>query len=271
MHRLDRYEMKFVVTAEQRAALMPVLLEHVIPDENGDGAYYPIVSLYYDNAHRDCYWEKMQGAGSRRKLRVRVYGSAEGKLEPACFLEVKHKCDGRVVKRRARLPLDTALRIAQGEPAQLQLGIAEAKLVDEVHRLVRDRGFEPVCCMRYDRHAWAGSEPGSDLRITFDAHIGFRTDALLPAPDDRNFSRYLLADGQSVMEVKVNGAVPYWLTRMLGEKRCVLTSHSKYCHALEVAEASLRQRAQIHRAPTANAASAAAAPEEHGMAVPAFA
>src|SRR3989442_9617205 len=74
--RIDRFEMKFAVSATQRAALMAQLAPHLRPDENaGLGARYPVVSLYYDNAERDCYWEKARSFASRRKLRVRLYGS----------------------------------------------------------------------------------------------------------------------------------------------------------------------------------------------------
>ena len=47
--RIDRFEMKFVISREQRAAITPWLLERMRPDANAlDGASYPIVSLYYD-------------------------------------------------------------------------------------------------------------------------------------------------------------------------------------------------------------------------------
>ena len=95
--------------------------------------------------------------------------------------------------------------------------------------------------MRYDRQAFADRNPDSDLRITFDTGIAFRFDNLTPVPDDRNFSMYLHAEDQSVMEVKVTGAVPYWLTRMLGEHGCILRSHSKYCNALEMGDPVLRK------------------------------
>lgn len=240
IHRLDRFEIKFVITREQRTALMAELEPHLQPDGNGSsGGAYPIVSLYYDNAARDCYWERVRGVTSRRKLRVRVYGNLEGTVLPAAFLEVKQKCDGRVVKRRMPMPLESALRAAAGEPVHAVLGFAERRLVGEVQQLVRDRGFFPTCCMRYERHAWAGRDADSDLRITFDQAIGYRMDDLTPAPDDRKFSRYLLRDGQSVMEIKVTGAVPYWLTRLLGEKGCMLSSHSKYCSAIEAAGRAL--------------------------------
>lgn len=226
--------MKFVITREQRDALMPHLLPHLRADENaGEGAFYPIVSLYYDNEERDCYWEKMRGFGNRRKLRVRVYGSLNGELPPTTFLEVKHKCDGRGVKRRLRVSLEDALAIADGHRPEQPMRPLDQRLVDEVHELVHKRHFRPTCCMRYDRQAFADKDPESDLRITFDTGIAYRMDNLTPIPDDRRFTRYMLPDGYSVLEIKVTGCVPYWLSTMLGAHGCILQSHSKYCNALE--------------------------------------
>jgi VTC domain len=242
-YRLDRFEMKFVISRPQRDALMPRLLPHLRADVNaGDDAFYPIISLYYDNEDRDCYWEKLRGQGSRRKMRVRVYGSLDGKLPPTSFIEVKHKCDSRVVKRRAQMPLEDALKVGAGEKLDRPLSFSDQKVIDEVHGLVRGRGFRPHCCMRYDRQAFADVNPASDLRITFDTGIGYRMHDLTPVPDDRSFSDYLLKEGDSVMEVKVTGSVPFWLPRMLGAAGCILTSHSKYCNALAAGDPVLRKR-----------------------------
>lgn len=242
-YRLDRFEMKFVITRDQRASLMPHLLPRLRADENaGEGAFYPIVSLYYDNLERDCYWEKMRGLSDRRKLRVRVYGSLDGALPPTCFVEIKHKQDGRGVKRRLRIPLEEALIVADGKDIQRRLRPVDRRIVEEVHSLVFRRKFVPCCCMRYDRQAFADKDANSDLRITFDTGIGYRMENLTPIPDDRGFENWLLPEGYSVMEVKVTGSVPYWLTRMVAEHGCILQGHSKYCNALEDGDTVLHQQ-----------------------------
>jgi hypothetical protein len=217
-------------------------MPHLRADENaGEGAFYPIVSLYYDTRDRDCYWEQIRGAKSRRKLRVRVYGSLDGSLPPTVFVEVKHKCDGRGVKRRVRTSLEDALRIASGQAVEAKFSKVDQRTVEEVHQLVHERGFLPCCCMRYDRQAFAAIDPASDLRITFDTGVAYRFENLTPVPDDRNFQHYLHPEGTSVMEVKVTGSVPYWLSTMLGENGCILQSHSKYCNSLEAGDPVLQK------------------------------
>jgi hypothetical protein len=234
IYRLDRFEMKFVITRTQRESLMPLLDQRMKPDANAvEGAYYPIVSLYYDTPQRDCYWEKIHGVSNRRKLRVRVYGSLNSPMPPTIFLEVKHKCDGRGVKRRVRMSLEEALRAGAGERLDRPFSFMDQRTMEEVYSLVRERHFAPVCCMRYDREAFADRDPESDLRVTFDTGIAYRLDHLDPKPDDRDFTRFLLPEGYAVMEVKVTGAVPYWLTTLVGEQGCILQGHSKYCNALE--------------------------------------
>ena len=236
--------MKFVVTAAQRAALMARLEAELRPDENGGGsAGYPVVSLYYDNAERDCYWERARGVGSRRKMRVRVYGSGDGRVAPSAFIEVKHKCDGRGVKRRVRLSLEDALRAGSGLwPENAELCEMDRRLAGEVHDLAARRGFKPVMVMRYDRCAYAAADPASDLRVTFDTGIFCRMEDLTPVPDDGRFDprHEMHADGRAVLEVKITGCIPYWLGRVMAEAGCKLQSHSKYSNALEQIDPVLR-------------------------------
>ena len=226
--------MKFVITREQREALMADTLPRMKPDENAvDGAFYPIVSLYYDSPDRACFWEKVEKVQNRRKMRVRVYGSLDGKLPPTIFVEIKHKCDGRGVKRRLLCTLDEAFTVASGGDIAPRANILDRRLVEEIHMLVKQRHFQPCTAMRYDRHAFADRDPESDLRVTFDTGIAYRFDNLKVVPDDRKFERYLLPEGYSVMEVKVTGSVPFWLTHMIGKHHCILQGHSKYNNALE--------------------------------------
>jgi VTC domain len=236
--------MKFVINAQTRARLMEKLEPHLCADANADEtAYYPIVSLYYDNEERDCYWEKVRGSRNRRKFRVRVYGSNSGHIPPTVFIEVKHKQEGRGVKRRVKIPLEEAMRVGRGEWPNVRLSDVDKRTCEEIIKdLVERRGFKPVMVMRYDRRAYAAKDVTSDLRVTYDTGIAYRLDNLVPCPDDPGFrpENYMYPDDISVLEVKITGTIPYWLSVLLAESGCKMQSHSKYCNALERSDPVLR-------------------------------
>lgn len=237
--RVDRTEFKFLIPLAIRDEVIQEVEKHTGYDkEAGGNIQYPIISQYYDNDFRDCYWEKQRGQKSRRKLRIRVYGSDHGEMPPTTFIEVKHKCDGRGVKRRLRLPMEDALDLADGKVAKMLadgggLSRYERMVVDEILSLVRVREFRFLCTMRYDRQAFVGGDDAPDLRVTFDTAIACRFEELDLQADDQRFEHHLLPDDQCIMEVKTCSVIPSWLRNLIGSKALVQRSFSKFCTALE--------------------------------------
>ena len=136
------------------------------------------------------------------------------------------------------------MRVGEGQWPNLKLNEVDRRTVHEIiDDLVVRRGFRPTMAMRYDRRAYAARDAASDLRVTYDTGIAYRLDNLHPVPDDRNFrpENYLYPDDISVLEVKITGSIPYWLSRLLAETGCRLQSHSKYCNALERSDPVLRE------------------------------
>jgi hypothetical protein len=74
----------------------------------------------------------------------------------------------------------------------------------------------------------------------------------------------MYADDVSVLEVKITGTIPFWLSRLLASTGCMMRSHSKYCNALERSDPVLhsmlapnwRQARGIVAAPSAQALAA---------------
>ena len=238
--RVDRTEFKFMIPVSVMEEVISEVEKHTgYDEESGGSAHYPIISQYYDNDYRDCYWEKQRGLKSRRKLRIRVYGTDQGDIPPATFIEVKHKCDGRGVKRRLRLSMEDALSLANGEPnLQLnhnrELSRNERMVVQEVTNLVKQREFKFLCTMRYNRQAFVGGEDAPDLRVTFDTGIACRFKQKELRADDQRFKHYLLDEDSCIMEVKTSSVVPSWLRHLVGDKQLVRRSFSKFCTALEL-------------------------------------
>jgi hypothetical protein len=225
-----RFEHKILIDDARRAELLARFADRLLPDTAGstDGRY-PVVSLYCDTPDRRCHWEAWRGVPSRRKLRVRIYGTRDGIIPAATFVEVKHR-DGKAgAKRRVRLPLAEALALVGGETVTGQ-GQADERILAEIRRLVAEDGYAPACVIRYDRAAYrycdeAGVE---QLRVTFDQRIVARFDRLSPSVDDDSCDLAVLPRDQAVMEVKGSTSVPYDLAAYLGSAGLHPRPFSKY-------------------------------------------
>ena len=231
-----RFELKVVVPLAERDALLARFAERFRPDTLGSpSGRYPVVSLYCDTADRKCHWDAWRGVPSRRKLRLRLYGTRDGKLPPATFLEIKHRDGGDGAKRRVALPLKEALALLAGG-AVPSAAPAEAHILEEARRLVADEGFRPACVIRYDRHAtrFVGPDGAEQLRITFDHGIRARLADLMPATEDDRCDRVVLADGFVLMEVKGATSVPYELAAYLSSRGLFPRPFSKYSESVRL-------------------------------------
>lgn len=91
-----RVEVKFMLTAAQYRALIPVLKQYMVPD---DFFKSTISNLYYDTPDFRLIRTSLAKPRYKEKLRLRCYNvPAE---ESQSFVEIKKKVDGVVYKRRA--------------------------------------------------------------------------------------------------------------------------------------------------------------------------
>lgn len=231
--RFDRWELKFVIDAEQRRRMTDAVRQRLAFDANGDEqGRYPILSLYYDNDALDLLLAGMRGIGSRRKLRLRVYGDEATRAGVSSFIEVKQRYLSRSSKRRIALSFDEGLALASGAELDRPLEAYDRLVVDEIHEMVRSLRLHPTCLLRYERQALLGQDEEEDLRLTFDSPVQTRARDLLIPSGDPGFDLDLLEPGESIMEIKVDQAVPYWLSRLVAELGCTRRSFSKYQRAV---------------------------------------
>ena len=208
---------------------------HISVDRGAEDGY-PVLSEYFDTPDRHSYWQKIWGAGNRRRVRSRVYGRTNSDVAPAAFIEIKHKLDGFGVKRRAAVSLEALAGFSEGViPAELlEAGRsrAERHVVEELRDLVVTAGARPVIQVRYDRMAYDSGADGT-IRVTFDTGLRCRLDLKPLVPDDRDFPLPVLDRDVAVVEVKTIGPVPVWLREATGRFRLQARGISKYCNSLE--------------------------------------
>ena len=227
---MQRRELKYILTREQTALLRQAMAGRVEPDQFGRTT---IASLYYDTPDSRLIRASIEKPDFKEKLRLRSYGRAT-ESSPV-FLELKRKALGVVYKRRVPTTVGAAARFLRGETP----GPDDSQISRELAAFrARYGGLRPSCMIIYDRTAYV--EPAGELRLTIDENPRYRTwDLDLTRPTD---GTPLLEEGCAILELKVQNAVPLWLSRVLSEAGVYKTSFSKYGEAYrrELAKRLLR-------------------------------
>ena len=210
-----RYEKKYLLSPAQYEAVKRGMEPCMKPDAH---PRYTLCNIYYDTANYDLIRASLEKPVYKEKLRLRSYG-VPGTWDPV-FVEVKKKYDGVVYKRRVTMETQNAMRYLQG--ARSGDGSQISREIDWFLRLYRP---EPKVLIAYDREAYAAAD-GGELRITFDTALRARTNDVDLRSGDHGVP--LLNDGQILMEIKIPGAAPLWLAKLLSENSIFPTSFSKY-------------------------------------------
>ena len=213
---MQRYELKYILTAGQEEFFRRRLEGHMKEDRFG---LTSIASLYYDTPDRRLINASLEGQLFKEKIRLRSYGLATD-ASPV-FLELKRKAYGVVYKRREQSTIPVVRRFFDRE----RDGCADGQ-IDRELTWFRDRygTLAPACLIICDRTAFY--EPDGDLRLTIDNSPRYRTEQL-----DLRVSMEgtpLLPPGSSILEIKVQNAMPLWLSAILPEGGIRKSSFSKY-------------------------------------------
>jgi hypothetical protein len=211
IRKFDRFELKYVVPIKAAEQFKRSLHPYLVPDDHGDslGSYY-LTSLYYDGPDFRFYWEKVDGVKFRRKLRIRHYGSCEPlAADTLISVEIKQRVDRVTQKRRVVLPYREALRFCD-ERKLPDHDPQDAAVIDEINGMLWQYNLRPASIVSYARQALVGTEYDIGLRVTFDNDLGYRTSQLQLHEQARGL--VLFPPGWTIVEIKVNERLPYWLT-----------------------------------------------------------
>ena len=212
----ERYEKKYCLTLSQQRFLLERMMPYMKKDAYGE---YTICNIYYDTDDYRLIRASLEKPVYKEKLRVRSYGVPEE--GDTVFVELKKKFDGIVYKHRVTTELPMV--------KPLLTGLLEKNAFGQIRREIdwfqRCNKTVPKVFIGYDRTAFAGTDD-PELRVTFDTKLRWRTSKLDLAYGDQGM--LLLPQDAVLMEVKLPGVCPLWLSRALSELFIYQTSFSKY-------------------------------------------
>ncbi len=215
----ERHEKKYMLNRRGAAALLEALGPHIAPDERPQ---YSICSLYFDTPDFQLAQRAGRHAAYKEKLRLRSYGVPTA--DDTVYFELKKKLDGVTYKRRMSMTLREA-------DAYLRAGIRPAEtgqVFDEIDWLVTQNRLKPKALISYERAAYHGTEDPS-LRLTVDSNVRYSMDHTDLAKG--GWGILLVPPDVALVEVKVAGAMPLYLTQALSAAQAYPTSFSKYSNA----------------------------------------
>ena len=234
---MQRYEMKYLLDRSQTDYILKKLEGHMQIDEYG---LTSIASLYYDTPDARLIRSSIEKPAFKEKIRLRSYGLAT-ETSPV-FLELKRKYDDVVYKRRVPSTIPEIGRFFAGE----NITGGDEQIRKEL-TYFRDfyKTLVPACLIIYDRTAYF--EPGGDLRLTIDYKPRYRTEDLTLTKSMDGLP--LLKSGWSILEVKVQGAMPLWLSAALSEGWIFKNSFSKYGEAYRLELLKAKEKDTLTTAP----------------------
>lgn len=212
-----RYELKYLLTGRQKEIIQEAMENYMKADDFGRST---ICNIYFDTSDFLLIRRSMEKPVYKEKLRLRSYGRA--KADGTVFVELKKKYKSVVYKRRVHTTEREAMEyLCKGKSLSERNQITEE--IDYAFALYKD--LQPAVYLSYEREAFYGKED-RELRITFDEDILWRNENLSLCAEV--YGEPILEPGYTLMEVKIAGAMPLWLVKLLSENHIYKTSFSKY-------------------------------------------
>lgn len=212
-----RYELKYMLTKEQKEKIVKLILPYMKPDNYGKTT---IRNIYYDTENFQLIRRSIEKPAYKEKLRIRSYSHTSS--NSIVFVELKKKYDNVVYKRRIPLCEDEAMLWLDkkiGCPNDTQVSREINYFIDFYGEL------KQVIFLSYEREAYY-SINDDNFRVTFDENILCRQNEI-------NFysniyGTPILSEGMVLMELKCSGGIPLWMVEILSRERIYKTSFSKY-------------------------------------------
>ncbi len=221
-----RYEKKYLISKEKLDKILPVLLEYMELDPFClNGNEYRIYSIYYDTVNHDIIRENSAGKLYKEKMRIRSYYDKKDP-EDTVFMEIKKKSNGVGNKRRIKIKIkEIEPFVNDGVLPDTGDDYLSTQVAKELQYFLKTNKVAPALYVQYDRLALFGKED-KNFRMTFDRNIHIRRNNFVFGESDED--QFLLPDDTYIMEIKILGAMPMWLARLLSENELYSRGFSKY-------------------------------------------
>lgn len=212
-----RYELKYLLTQEQKELLLTVMEPYMKLDRYGRTT---IRNIYFDTDNYRLIRHSLEKPAYKEKLRIRSYSRAEEGAP--VFVELKKKYQSVVYKRRIAMPEQQAMNWLCRNTDHPE----SSQIADEIDYFCQFYGaLHPTVFLTYEREAYY-SLAGDPFRVTFDENILSREEDISLGAEV--WGTPLLPEGTVLMELKTPGGIPLWMTRFLSQQRIFKTSFSKY-------------------------------------------
>lgn len=220
---INRYEKKYLISLQQYHLLKNAIDHKMKHDRYGLST---ICSVYFDTPDYRLIRASAEKPIYKEKLRLRSYGVPNDGDD--VFLELKRKFKGIVYKRRIGLTYKQSNEYIYNN----NICFKQSQISDEIAAMMKFyKDLAPSMFISYDRLAlYCAEDP--QLRITFDKNILARTEKLKLSCGV--WGEAVLPEYRALMEIKLSGAFPMWLSNILSDLAIYPQSFSKYQNAYKM-------------------------------------
>ncbi|PIP67259.1 MAG: hypothetical protein COW93_01160 [Parcubacteria group bacterium CG22_combo_CG10-13_8_21_14_all_41_9] len=229
----QRFEFKYLLSFDEFNQIRKRLRQYVSLDgfaRDSNKGFYEVISLYYDSPKFYYYYEKIDGAVRRKKIRLRAY-KKDDLFAGNIFFEIKRKHDAIILKDRILMDKEQYNNFIKNESFG-NIDFANKKdaqnIIEEYDQERFTKCLEPKILVGYIREPYIGTY-NKNFRITFDYNIRAKISENL---FEHDLDTQVLSDGV-IMEIKFNGRLPYYIKEIIDQYNLERIAYSKYCHSIE--------------------------------------
>ncbi len=231
-HRCQ-HELKYLISESKACAIAQYIKPYIPLDKYSKlhrGWAYPIVSLYLDSNDFLLCRESLTGQKNRFKLRVRSYTDQP---DYPRFFEIKRRINNIIMKSRARIAHKNIAPLLSGFSLPTQDYNVDEDALKQFQLYMKIINARPTILIRYMRQAYE-RDSGNKTRITFDRQLAYK---VTHSPEvnfnGQAWQRSPLTVGKVILEIKIKGHYPAWLSRMVKYFDLRQQSISKYATSIK--------------------------------------